>query len=134
MGPCTRQGEGRCLTGSCPSPALSAMELPELPTPKSSASHVGQPPTRYSKEDICLIAGEPRSQTAQGHHEDALEKLELRCGPYDEATEGKASQKDPCSPQNYALCPPGSLSSVGIITLEPDEGTSRSRQAQGSRS
>lgn len=87
------------------------MGVPELPTPKSSANHVGQPPGRHYKEDICLITGEPELPTAQGHHEDALEQLELRCGACDEATEGKGSQ-NPCSPQE-----PSPVSSLGLCLL-----------------
>lgn len=64
------QGEGSCLTGSPPNPTPFAMGFPELPIPKSSAKHVGQPPARYSKANMSNHRG-VWSPAARGHHWDA---------------------------------------------------------------
>lgn len=100
-----RQGEGRCLTGSPPNPILFAMGFPEQSIPESSAMHVGQP--QLGTPRTCPMTGERWAPAARGHHWDALD---LRCGQYDEATEGGALRRtsaeaelSPASSQG--LCP-----------------------------
>lgn len=101
--------------GFCPNPTLSPWDSLSCPPPKSSANQVGQPSAQHSKEDICSIAGESWSSTAHGHQWDALQELEARCGPYNEAAEGEGSQSNTCSPRTKPRVLLGSLSSVGII-------------------
>lgn len=86
------------------------------PLPKSSANQVGQPSAQHSKEDICSIAGGSSSSTTHGHQRDALQELEARCGPYNEAVGGKGSPSNTCSPRTKPCVLLGSLSSMGIIT------------------